>query len=144
MCTCSALRPFFIVLTLFGVEFSVSAFVNPAAWQLKAESQSKILGRLALVLGKVMPVWYPISALLTGVQTWLRWNTRGCAILLTADAIWVLISVASIFVLVPLANRLAKGTADWQRIDRIGERRHRVRIAALAIAALLLTYVLVR
>jgi len=144
VCTCSALRPFFIVLTLFGVEFSVSAFVNPAAWQLKAESQSKILGRLALVLGKVMPVWYPISALLAGVQTWLRWNTRGCAILLTADAIWVLISVASIFVLVPLANRLAKGTADWQRIDRIGERRHRVRIAALAIAALLLTYVLVR
>lgn len=134
----------FIVLTLFGVEFSVSAFVNPAAWQLEAESQSKILGRLALVLGKVMPVWYPISAILTGIQTWLRWNTPGRAILLTADAIWVLISVASIFVLVPLANRLAEGTADWQRINRIWERRHRVRIAALAIAAVLLTYVLVR
>ena len=95
MCTCSALRPFFIVLTLFGVEFSVSAFVNPAAWQLKAESQSKILGRLALVLGKVMPVWYPISALLTGVQTWLRWNTRG----------WRLRSFSSRFAHIPASRK---------------------------------------
>ena len=134
----------FVVLTLFGVEFSVSAFVNPAAWRLEAESQLKMLSRLALVLGKVMPVWYPISALLTGIETWLRWHTPGRAILLTADAIWVLISVASIFVLVPLASRLAEGTADWQRINRIWERRHRVRIAALAIAALLLTDVVTR
>jgi hypothetical protein len=133
----------FVVLTLFGVEFSVSAFVNPAAWRLEAESQLKMLSRLALVLGKVMPVWYPISALLTGIQTWLHWHTPGRAILLTADAIWVLISVASIFVLVPLASRLAEGTADWQRINRIWERRHRVRIAALATAAVLLTYVVV-
>jgi uncharacterized membrane protein len=133
----------FVVLTLFGVEFSVSAFVNPAAWRLEAESQLKVLSRLALVLGKVMPVWYPISALLTGIQTWVRWHTPGRAILLAADAIWVLISVASIFVLVPLASRLAEGTADWQRINRIWERRHRVRIAALATAAVLLTYALV-
>ena len=134
----------FVVLTLFGVEFSVSAFVNPAAGRLEAESQLKMFSRLALVLGKVMPVWYPISALLTGIQTWVHWNTPGRAILLTADAIWVLISVASIFVLVPLASRLAEGTADWQRINRIWERRHRVRIAALAIAALLLTDEVVR
>ncbi|AXC13348.1 hypothetical protein ACPOL_4069 [Acidisarcina polymorpha] len=134
----------FVVLTLFGVEFSVSAFVNPAARRLEPESQLKMLSRLALVLGKVMPVWYPISALLTGIQTWLRWNTPGRAILLTADAIWVLISVASVFVLVPLASRLAEGTADWQRINRVWERRHRVRIAALAVTALLLTYEVVR
>ena len=134
----------FVVLTLFGVGFSVSAFVNPAAWRLEAESQSKMLSRLALVLGKVMPVWYPISALLTGIQTWLRWHTPGRAILLTADAIWVLISVASIFVLVPLAIRVAEGASDWQRIHRVWDRRHRVRIAALAIAAVLLTYVVAR
>ena len=134
----------FVSLSLFGVEFSVSAFVNPAAWRLEAESQSKMLSRLALVLGKVMPVWYPISALLTGIQTWVHWNTPGRAILLTADAIWVLISVASIFVLVPLASRVAEGAADWQRVHRIWDRRHRVRIAALAAAAVLLTYVVVR
>jgi uncharacterized membrane protein len=134
----------FIVLTLVGVEFSVSAFVNPAAWRLEPESQLKMLSRFALVLGKVMPVWYPVSTLLLGIQTWLCWRAPGRAILLTADAIWVLTSVASIFVLVPLNNRVAEGAADWQRIHRIWDRRHRVRIAVLATAAVLLTYVAVR
>ena len=134
----------FVVLTLLGVEFSVSAFVNPATWRLEPESQLKMLRRFALVLGKVMPVWYPVSMLLFGIQTWLCWHTPGRAILLTADAIWVLTSVASIFVLVPLNSRLAEGADDWQRISRIWDRRHRVRIAALALAAVLLTYVVVR
>jgi integrase len=68
----------------------------------------------------------------------------GRAILLTAAAIWVLTSVASVFVLVPLNSRVAEGAADWQRIPRIWDRRHRVRIVALAIAAVLLTYVAAR
>ena len=134
----------FVILTLVGVEFSVSAFVNPAAWRLDPEPQLKMLSRFALVLGKVMLVWYPVCTLLLGIQTWLGWRTPGRAILLTADAIWVLTSVASIFVLVPLNNRVAEGAADWQRIHRIWDRRHRVRIAALATAAVLLTYVVVR
>ena len=134
----------FVVLTLVGVEFSVSAFVNPAAWRLEPESQLKMLSRFALVLGKVMPVWYPVSALLFVIQTWLYWHMPGRAVLLTAAAIWVLTALASIFFLVPLNNRLAEGAADWQRIHRIWDRRHRVRIGALATAAILLTYVVVR
>ena len=134
----------FVVLTLVGVEFSVSAFVNPAAWRLEPESQLKMLSRFALVLGKVMPVWYPVSTLFLVIQAWLGWHTPGRAILLTAAAIWVLASVASIVFLVPLNSRIAEGAADWQRIHRIWDRRHRVRIAALAIAAVLLTYVVVR
>lgn len=134
----------FVALTLVGVEFSVSAFVNPAAWRLEPESQLKMLSRFALVFGKVMPVWYPVSSLLLGIQTWLWWHMPGRAMLLTADAIWVLTAVASIFLLVPLNNRVAEGAADWQRIHRIWDRRHRVRIAALATAAVLLTYVVVR
>jgi uncharacterized membrane protein len=134
----------FVVLTLVGVEFSVSAFVHPAAWRLEPASQLKMLSRFALVLGKVMPVWYPVSALLLGLQTWLSWHLPGRAILLTADAIWVLTSVASLVFLVPLNTRVAEGAADWQRINRIWDRRHRVRIAALATAAILLTYVMAR
>jgi uncharacterized membrane protein len=134
----------FVVLTLVGVEFSVSAFMNPAASRLEPESQLKMLSHSALVLGKLMPVWYTVSALFFGIQTWLCWHTPGRAILLTADAIWVLISLASIFVLVPLAKRVAEGAADWQRTNRIWDRRHRVRIAAVATAAVLFTYVVVR
>lgn len=134
----------FIVLTLVGVEFSVSAFVNPAASRLEPEAQLRMLSRFALVLGRVMPVWYPVSTLLFGIQTWLCWRTPGRAILLTADAIWVLASVASVVFLVPLNTRISEGAADWQRIHRIWDLRHRVRIAALSIAAVLLTYVVVR
>jgi uncharacterized membrane protein len=133
-----------VVLTLVGVEFSVSAFVNPAAWRLEPEAQLKMLSRFALVMGKVMPIWYPVSTVLLGIETWLWWHMPGRAILLTADAIWILTSMASIFVLVPLNNRVAEGAADWQRSHRIWDRGHRVRIAALAIGAVLLTCVVVR
>ena len=56
----------------------------------------------------------------------------------------VLIAVASISLLVPLASRVAEGAADWQRINRIWDRRNRVRIAAFATAAILLVRVVVR
>jgi uncharacterized membrane protein len=134
----------FVVLTLVGVEFSVSAFVNPAAWQLEPEAQLKMLSRFALVLGRVMPVWYPVSTLLFAIETWLYWHTPGRAILLTAVLIWVFTSVISIFFLVPLNTRVAEGAADWQPIHRLWDRRHRVRIAALSTAAVLLTYFVVR
>jgi len=133
----------FFVLTLVGVEFSVSAFVNPAAWRLEPEAQLKMLGRCAFVLGRVMPVWYPGCTLMLGVETWLHWHAPGLGRLLAADAIWVLTSVASIFFLVPLNSRIAEGAADWQRIHRVWDQRHRVRIAALAVAAVLLIDVLV-
>jgi len=134
----------FVVLTLTGIEFSVSAFVNPVVWQLEPEPQWKTLSRFAVVGGKVMPVWYLLSTLLAGIQTWLCWHTPGRSILLTVDALFVLIAVASISILVPMNTRVAKGDADWQRIHRIWDRIHRVRIAALATAALLLTYVVAR
>ena len=134
----------FVVLTLVGAEFSVSAFVNPAAWRLEPESQLKMLSRFALVLGRVMPFWYLVSTLLLGIQTWLFWHTPGRELLLAADAIWVLTSLASILFEVPLNNRVAEGAADWQRIHRVWDERHRVRIAALVTAAVLLTDVVVR
>jgi uncharacterized membrane protein len=134
----------FVILTLVGVEFSVSAFVNPAAWRLEPEAQLKMLSRFALVLGKVMPVWYPISALLLGIETWLYWHTPERVILLTALIIWVLTSVASMFVLVPLNSRISRGEPDWKRLHHVWDGRHRVRIAALATAAMLLSYVVAR
>jgi len=134
----------FLVVTLVGVEFSVSAFVNPAAWRLDAGPQLKMLSRFAFVLGRVMPVWYPVCTVLLGIQTWLHWHASGRRLLLAADVIWVAVSVASIFLLVPLNSRVSEGAADWQRIHRIWDRRHRVRIAALVLAAVLLTDVLVR
>ena len=133
-----------VILLLVSVEFSVSAFMNPAAWRLDPEPQLQLLSRFASVLGKVMPVWYPVCALLLGIETWLHWHTAGIKLLFVADAIWLLASVASIFLLVPLDSRIAEGAADWQQLHRVWDKRHRVRIAALAIAAVLLMDVVVR
>ncbi len=134
----------FTVLPLLGVEFSVSVFVNPAAWQLPTEAQGKILSRLAVVLGKVMPVWYVLATLLLGVETWLSWHAPERTVLLIVDAIWVLTLAGSILFEVPLNNQVAKGVAGWQQIHRVWDGRNRARIAALAVAAVLLTDVLVR
>ena len=134
----------FIALTLVGVEFSVSAFINSAAWRLEPKPQLEILGRVAFVFGRVMPVWYPVSTVLLGIETWIHRHTAESGFLLAAFAIWILVSAASIVLLVPLNTRVEQGVADWQQIHRTWDRRHRVRIAALAIAAVLLTYALVR
>lgn len=134
----------FVILLLIGVEFSVSAVVTPSARRLEREPQIKILSHVASVLGRVMPFWYSACLLLLGIETWLHWHTSDFGILLTASAIWVLASVASFIFLVPLNNRVAEGVADWQRIHRTWEKRNRVRIATLVIAAVLLTFVVVR
>ena len=134
----------FLVLSLVSIEFSVSAFIHPAASQLDPEPQLKVLSRLALVLGRVMPVWYPACILLLALETWFRWHTPDRAILLAADAIWVLASLASIIFLVPLNTRVAQGDPDWQCLHELWDRRHRVRVAALAIAAVLFLYVFAR
>lgn len=134
----------FIVVSLVGIEFSVSAFVYPAARLLQFEPQRTILGRVAAVFGKVMPIWYPACALLLGVEVWLYWRAPERNVLLAALAIWVLASLASIIFLVPMNTRIAQGNADWQRISRIWDKRHRARVAALAVSAVLLMYAVVR
>ena len=133
-----------VVISLVSVELSVAVFIDPAAWRLDSGPQLDLLSRLASVLGKVMPVWYPVSGLLLGIETWLNWNNAGRGILLTAAVIWLFASVGSIIFLVPLNTRVANGDADWQRLHRRWDKRHRVRTAALAVGAILFTYVMVR
>ena len=134
----------FVVLTLVGVEFSVSAFVNPAVWQLEPAPQLQALRHLARVLGTVMPVWYPAAGVLLAAETWLHWHTGARPLLLASVALWVLASLASIVALVPLNTRIAQGLPDWERTSRTWDRRHRVRIAALATAGVLAIAALVR
>lgn len=43
---------------MVGNELAVSAFFNPAIWQLECTPQAQGLSILAGSLGRVMPVWY--------------------------------------------------------------------------------------
>ncbi len=133
-----------LVVSLVGVEFSVSAFLHPAASRLAPEPRLQLLSRLALVLGKVMPVWYPLSTLLLAIETWLFWHTPDRTVLLAALALWALVSLASLVFLVPLNTRVANGASDWQQAHEVWDSRHRVRVAALALAAVLFLYAVAR
>ena len=133
-----------VVLVMVGVEFSVSAFVNPSAWRLDPEPQAKMLSHFAAVLGKVMPVWYAAGLLLLIAETWLHRAGSGRGFLLAASAIWPLTTLSTLVFLVPLNNLVIKAAPGWQEAHRTWDTRHRVRIVALAVAAVLLTYVVTR
>lgn len=133
-----------LLLTVVGIEFSVSAFVNPSASRLDHASQQIMLGHFAAVLGKVMPVCYPAVLVLLGIETWLHWHAPGFAALLAGSVMWFLASIASILFLVPLNNRVIQGVAGWQNDHRRWDRLHRVRVATLAVAGILTTCALVR
>ena len=132
------------VLLMVGSEVSVSAFVDPSAWRLEPKAQSVMLSRYAAVLGKVMPFWYGACLLLLVAETWFYRHTAEFTILLIASSLWFLATLGSILFLVPLNNRVIAASPDWQSAHRLWDSRHRVRIVALAIAALLFTYVIVR
>ena len=80
---------------------------------------------------------------LLGVETWLHRQTPGFAALFAASAIWLLALLASVLFLVPLNKRVVEGAAGWQQLHRMWDRRHRVRIVALSVAGVLLTYAVV-
>ncbi len=54
---------------MVGNELAVSAFVNPAMWQLESGPQARGLSLLARSLGRVMPFWY---GLCLGSSPWSR------------------------------------------------------------------------
>ena len=133
-----------VLLLMVGVEFAVSAFVNPSAWRLDPEPQAKMLSHFASVLGRVMPVWYAGGLLLLIVETWVHRAEPGRGLLLAASAIWLLTTVLTLLFLVPLNNLVIRAEPGWQDAHRTWDTRHRVRIIALFIAAILLTYVVTR
>jgi uncharacterized membrane protein len=132
------------VVLLVGVEFSVSAFVNPIVWRLDLEPQEQALSLFASVLGRVMPFWYAICFLLLVTEVWLSWHSNAFMLLAIATSLWLTIIVVTIIVLVPINNRIAARSAgNWQQEHRKWDRLHRLRVLVLFVASGLLTYALV-
>ncbi len=126
---------------MLGVEFSVAAFMNPALRQLDAAPQGKALGLLAISLGRVMPVWYSASLLLLIAEGYVRRAGAHVTLIYVAAAILAAAIVASITLLVPINNRIAKlasvapsaSLPDWQREHAKWSSLHRARLVALIL-----------
>jgi len=124
---------------LVGVEFAVSAFVNPVLWKLDSPAQAAAIRLFARRLGAAMPFWYIASLLLLVAVTLLRLHQPGVVLLGVAIGIWVAVIAYTLLSLVPINNRLARMDADAftetaRREHRKWDTLHRVRVAALAVA----------
>jgi hypothetical protein len=132
---------------MVGNELAVSAFVNPAVWQLESEPQAHELSILARSLGRVMPVWYSVCLALLALESFLHRHEAALTPLLAATLIWVGVILFTISVLVPINNRIASlnttaPAGGWKHDHRKWDSLHRVRILLLAIAVFVLTYAL--
>src|SRR5581483_9643214 len=56
---------------MIGVEFAVSAFINPVLWRLERGAQMEAIRIFAVKLGFVMPFWYGLGLVLLLVQTFM-------------------------------------------------------------------------
>jgi uncharacterized membrane protein len=122
---------------MIGVEISVSAFINPAAWQLNDQAIIKLLARK---MGQVMPFWYGLCLLLLALQTYAHWHEAGSIWLLSAAILWLGLILITVLVLVPINNRIAAGTPDdsWSVQHRKWDLLHRGRVVLLLAAFVLL------
>ena len=131
----------FVIFLMIGVEFCVSAVINPVIGQLEAEPQAKALSLFARLLGGVMPFWYGACLLLLAVHAWLRRGTAAFPLLGTAAGLWLAACVLSVAVLVPISIRIAaRSSANWQQESRRWDNLHQLRVLLLAIAAFCLLW----
>jgi hypothetical protein len=131
---------------MVGNELAVSAFVNPAIWQLETVPQAQGLSILARSLGRAMPAWYGLCLVLLALESFLHRNVL--APLLAATLIWAAVIVFTVTMLVPINNRIASlntalPTPGWKRDHQKWDSLHRLRILLLVIAFSALTYALV-
>jgi anthrone oxygenase-like protein len=133
---------------MVGNELAVSAFFNPAIWQLESTPQAQGLSILAGSLGRVMPVWYGLCLALLALESFLHRYQAALVPLLMATLIWAGVIVFTIGMLVPINNRIASlnmaaPTPGWKHDHQKWDSLHRVRILLLVVALLALTYALV-
>jgi len=133
--------PIFALLTLTsvgllaGCELALSLFVNPAIWQLNGAQYVELLARW---LGKKMPFWYGANLLLLIAEAILHRHTAGEDLILAAAAIQIAMILCSIFFLVPINNRLMASQKDWLVLHKRWDNLHRLRVAFLTLAFVLL------
>jgi uncharacterized membrane protein len=133
---------------MVGNELAVSAFFNPAVWQLESTPQAQVLSILAGSLGRVMPIWYGLCLALLILESFLHRHQATLVPLLVATLIWAGVIVFTIGMLVPINDRIAvlnkvAPTPGWKHDHQKWDSLHRVRILLLVVALLALTYALV-
>jgi len=128
---------------LIGTEFSVAVFVNPILEQLGTVARTEATRLFARRLGAVMPVWYIASIGLLAAEMIVNRHEAGLKLLGASTALWAIAILMSIFLLVPINNRLARAEAQaFTETERHKHGKwdtlHRVRVALITAAMICL------
>ena len=128
-----------------GSELAIAAFVHPTLVRLSDTVHLPAASALARVLGRFMPFWYILVFLLTLAEVLTHWHQSGSMPILiaTSASLWLLASVYSITMLVPINNRIASWEkvtppADWKTFRGRWDLLHRWRVVLLTLAFLFL------
>ena len=126
---------------LVGTELAIAALVHPTLDKLPDDVHLPAASALARVLGTVMSVWYPLVLVLTLAEAIIEWHRSGRPPiwLATSAILWMLASVYSLTLLVPINNRIASWEksappADWKTYRNKWDLLHRWRVVLLTIA----------
>ena len=128
---------------MIGVEFAVSAFINPILWNLDEQAREQAVRLFARKLGRIMPFWYSGNLVLLVIQAILFRGQPAIGTLAAACGIWVAVIILTLLFLVPINNRLARQDAalspeEAHRQHRRWDGLHRARVVALVSAYVLL------
>jgi hypothetical protein len=134
-----------VAATMAGNEFAVAAFVHPQLYKLNEASHASAAIPFARILGKYMPFWYALALIMMlGATYEHRPISQGPGLLIgIASAIWAATIIFTIAMLVPINNRIAamdpgNPYPGWQLDRKRWDRLHRIRVALLLLAVILL------
>jgi uncharacterized membrane protein len=134
-----------VAATMAGNEFAVAAFIHPQLDRLGLETHAKAAASIARILGKIMPIWYALAlALILGAVYEHRPLDHGPGLLIALSAaLWIATILFTVTMLVPINNRIAGMNPEqphptWLQDRSRWDRLHRVRVALLVVAVMLL------
>lgn len=129
---------------MVGNEVAIAAFVHPAISKLEAHLHLAAAKSIAAPLGRVMPLWYGLGLLMLLTETWRhRSQAEAFDLLLVASVLWAATIIFTIVSLVPRNNRIAASDplqpyTGWQQDRTTWDSLHRLRVAVLTLAFILL------
>ena len=125
---------------MVGVEASVAFVINPIVDRLPNNVGLLARSDGGRMLGRLMPVWYCVSLVLTAATALAKSEARALA--WAAAALLVVSVVMSVTLLVPINNRAKTWTPqtappDWREQVTRWDRLHVVRVAVIVAAFIL-------
>lgn len=142
MFTTFAIATAAVVGLMVGVEFSVAVFVNPILLRLPAAASIEAGSHFSRILGRVMPIWYVGSLILTVATAATSWGSLAAAAAGAAAILLAVSVVLSVALLVPINNRSKTWTVDdhprdWREQQRRWHSLHYLRVAIIVLAFVL-------